>query len=84
MRDKTGRPTLKITDDSKSYDLEGRKIFIPLYYIKSSMVDPTVTSKNDGTENGVYGGGKYGRCRYGPAGPVGIYGYDTYGNSTYE
>jgi hypothetical protein len=48
------------------------------------MINPSVRARHDGSETGRYGVHKYGRCRYGAVGPVGIYGYDTYGNCVYE
>lgn len=84
MRDKTGRPEKPNCRNSSLYDLETLGLFIPPNYIKSSMVETAIIARNDGTEQGRYGSGKYGRCLYGPAGPPGIYGYDTYGNSIYK
>jgi hypothetical protein len=83
MKDKTGRPERKLAQLNNYYDLEKRGIYIPNNFITSRMVSPSVLVPENGTAVGRYGITKYGRCVYGPAGPIGIYGTDTYGNCVY-
>lgn len=81
MKDKAGRPSHK--RDDNFYDLEKRRLHIPDNFITSRMIDPDALAVHDGSQTGRYGVHKYGRCLYGAAGPVGIYGYDSYGNAVY-
>lgn len=69
--EKRGRPESKIATD-----LDGRGINIPRGFIKPWMLEAY------GVSVGLYGRGRYGRCKYGVR--YGIFGADTYGHCKYS
>jgi len=84
MKDKQGIPQRPGLEGNKFSNLERRRIlYIPNGYISIRMVDSSVMANNDGTEDGRYGIGQYGRCIYADVGPKGIYGADYYGAALY-